>query len=158
MKIEQAKFIHGKAMKVLMFTQGIGEITNTDVNDLKAISLVDMLLANKLMEHYEEPTVGNTKTFHVTTTDAAIAELFIRLHDEDFMTALEFEDMCQVMNEVFDNTVNGHGVLIDSYGNYSLIELTHSGDCAEKTLITADSPREVYKYVKQVVSQAQENE
>ena len=54
MDITQAKPIHSNVIKVLMHTQGIGEISNSDVEAVKKLSLVDMLQANSLMDGYEE--------------------------------------------------------------------------------------------------------
>ena len=155
MDIEQAKPIHSKTMKVLMHTQGIGEITTADVKAVKEISLIEMLQANSLMDGYEEDTKEGKTTFFVSTTDIALAELYIRIHDEGFLVANEFQEICSAMDDTFEDTENGHGVLIDGSGYYSLIELTRSGDCAEETLCTVNSPRELYDFVKSRINEAE---
>jgi len=155
MDIEQAKPIHSKIMKVLMHTQGIGEITAADVKAVKETSLSNMVLANSLMDGYQEGSKKGGFKNYVSTTDKALAELYIRIHDEDFMVANEFKEICTAMDDAFEDTENGHGVLIDGSGHYSLIELTRSGDCAEKTLCVVHSARDLYDYAKSRINEAE---
>lgn len=148
MEIEQAKTIHSRVMKVIMYTRGIGEITSDDVSLVQEISLSDMALANSLMADHQEGTEATGFTRTMSTTDAVLADLYIRVNDEDFIIAEELEEACKAMNETFSDTPNGHAVLIDGVGNYSLVKLTDSGDCAEDTLSIFGSPRALYEYVK----------
>jgi len=155
MDIEQAKPIHSKIMKVLMHTQGIGEITTADVIAVKETSLSDMILANSLMDGYQEGSKKSGFKNFVSTTDIALAELYLRIHDEGFMSANEFQEICSAMDDAFEDTENGHGVLIDGSGYYSLIELTRSGDCAEKTLCTVHSAKDLYDYAKSRINEGE---
>lgn len=151
MDIVIAKKIHGTVMKVLMHTQGIGGITEDDVIAVKEVALPDMLKANALMSGHKEVSDDGCDIHFVGTTDEALAELYLRLHDKEFMVASELEEMCDAMDESFA-TVNGHGVLIDGVGNYSLIEISRCGTSADKTLFVGQTPREIYNYIKSVVN------
>ena len=94
MDIEQAKPLHFSIMKVLMHIQGIGEITNTDVTAVKEMSLAEMTLANSLMDGYQEGSNKNGFKSFISTTDKALAELYLRIHDDHFMDANEFKEIC----------------------------------------------------------------
>ena len=156
MDTERAKSLHDTVMKVLMHTHGIGEITDDDVKACKEISLSDMVYANSLMDGYREGSEEDGFQYTTSTTDTAQAELYLRIHDDRFMVASEFQEICSAMDDAFKDTDNGHAVLIDGDGYYSLIELTRSGDCAEETLITVGSPREIYYYAKKRIAETED--
>jgi hypothetical protein len=152
MDIKRAKTLHSSVMTVLMHTHGIGNVTNADVLAVKETSLSDILLANNLMNGFKEKAANGGFVHTLSTTDKSLAELFLRVHDPDFMVANEFEEVCNALNDTFEDTINGHGVLIDGSGCYSLIELNSSGDGANETLVTVNTPREIYDYTKRCIS------
>jgi hypothetical protein len=154
MELEQAKRIHSIVMAVLMHTQGIGEVTGDDVIAISDISLLEMLQANSVMEKHKELTEISEISF-ITTTTKSLAELYLRVHNKEFMVANDFQEICSAMDDAFEGAVNGHGVLIDGAGYYSLIELSNSGDCADKTLVTLGTPREMYDYAKRRISETE---
>jgi len=154
MDIEQAKVIHSSVMSVLMHTKCIGEFSDADLLKVKETSLSDIILANNMMGNHKEFNEDGTLLFFTVTTDKSLAELYIRIHDDQFMDTSEFEDICNAMNDAFEGTINGHGVLVDGSGYYSLIELSSSGDCAEKTLVVVGTSREIYDYAKKCIKES----
>ena len=155
MEIEQAKKIHHIVMKVLMHTHGIGEIKDSDVIAAKEISLIEMSQANSLMEGYKEGSEKNGFKNFVTTSDITIAAFYIRLHDDEFMIATEFMEIIEAMDNAFDETDNGHGIIIRAPDHYQLVELTLSGDGTEKTLASVHTSSELYNYAKSRVTEVE---
>lgn len=155
MNIEKAKIIQSIIMKVLMHIEGISEATDSEVATIKEYSLSDMLHANRLMDGYKEASENGGTRHYVSTSDANLAELYLRVHDADFMTADEFEDICKGMDDTFEHTTNGHGVIIDGTGYYSLVELDRDGEGAEKTLAVVDTPRELYDFAKKRIADSE---
>ncbi|MCP3865163.1 hypothetical protein [Pseudoalteromonas sp.] len=133
MDIETAKSIVSKIVNILLAREGIGSFNDADITTLKQTSLVDMLTANKMMITHKEPAPNGGTISYIRTTDSSIAELYCRLHDDYYHTVTDLEDACSALNDLRD-TPNGHGVLIDGYGNYSFVELNHAGDGAIETL------------------------
>jgi len=142
---------HRAMMNTLMARQEIGELTDEDFDAVKTLSLIEMLEANKLMTGYAE---GSSR--FVTTSPESVAELYLRLRDPDFLKAYELVGFCQRMDDAFPNTHNGHGILIDADGHYSLLQLDCNGDGAEETLATLRSPHAVRDEVNAQLGQAEE--
>lgn len=139
MNIETAKNINSMSIGILMARQGIGEFSDSDIAKLKETSLADMLEANRLMTEYkEELPEGGTRTY-IRTTDTALAELYCRLHNDEFHLVSDLVDACSAIDDVRRDSINGHGILVDGYGNYSFIELNNDGDGALETLEQAGS-------------------
>jgi hypothetical protein len=147
MKIKQATYLHSAVIAVLMHTKGLGSMSDADRETVSEASLSDILLANSMMNDHKGSSADGGTVVFLTTTDQALAELYLRVHDKDFMTAVELQELCQAMDDAFEDTSNGHAVLVDAADNYSLIELDHAGDGALRTLKIAASPREIYDYV-----------
>lgn len=159
MKIEKAKEIHSVVMKIVMALQGIGEVTNDDVCQFKSFSLIEIIQANEAMSGYrEDQEDGKGQKVYVTTTEQCLAETFIRVHNQDFLAADEFQEICAAMDDYNPDTVNGHCVLIDSVGYYTLGELSSCGEDVNKTVTVTDSPRALYQYVNELLREAQESE
>jgi|GEM_PF-3111230 len=157
MNIETAKTINSMSIGILMARQGIGEFFDSDIARLKETSLADMLEANRLMTgHKEQLPGGGTRNF-VHTTDKALAELYCRLHNDEFQLASDLVEACTALDELRD-TVNGHGILVDGYGNYSLIELDSAGDGSLETIAQACSINELLGEVKKFARKLEEVE
>ena len=138
MDIEIAKSLHNKVMGVLLAREGIGEFNDADIASLKQTPLIDMLRANAVMTGYKEDLPGGGTRNYIVTTDEAIAELYCRLHDHSFQTTVDLEDACSALND-YRKAPNGHGILVDGYGNWSFVELNHDGDGAAETLLESSS-------------------
>ncbi|MDK2594377.1 hypothetical protein [Pseudoalteromonas obscura] len=148
MEVEQAKPIHASIMKIAFFLQGIGSITNEDVEEFKGYSLEHLVQANKALSDYKEKQEDDQGyRSYITTTDIALAETYIRVHNSDFVAADEFQEMCEAMDSHHENTRNGHGVLIDGSGCHSLVELTSCGTGVCETIVTVSTPRAMYNFV-----------
>lgn len=159
MKIETAKEIHSVVMKIVMVLNGIGEASSEDIEKFKNFSLIEILEANKAMNGYrEDQQDGKGHKVYVTTTDQSLAETYIRVHNQDFLEANEFQEICQAMDDYNEDTVNGHCVLIDSYGFYSLCELSSSGEDINKTIKVLDTPRSLYEYVLSLIKKKEDEE
>lgn len=138
MDIEIAKSLHNKVMGVLLAREGIGEFNDEDIASLKQTSLIDMLTANAVMTDYKEVLPEGGTRNYIVTTEEAIAQLYCRLHDHNFQTTSDLEDACTALND-YREAHNGHGILVDGYGNCSFVELNHDGDGAAETLLESNS-------------------
>ena len=148
MDIKTAKAINSMSIGILMARQGIGEFSDSDIAKLKETSLAEMLEANRIMTDYKEQLPNGVRSF-IHTTEKELAELFCRLHDDNFHTTADLEDACTALDGLRD-TINGHGILIDGYGNFSFIELNHEGDGAIETLAQSMSPNGLFRQIKQL--------
>ena len=83
----------------------------------------------------------------MVTTEKSIAELYCRLQDNEFQTTDDLEDACSALDQLRD-TGNGHGVLVDGYGNWSFIELNSQGDGADETVFQAMSASRLLTHIK----------
>lgn len=149
MDIETAKTINSMSIGILMARQGIGDFSDSDIAQLKETSLADMLEANRLMTNYKEQLPGGGTRNFVHTTDASLAELYCRLSNDEFQLASDLVEACTALDGLRD-TVNGHGILVDGYGNYSFIELNSAGDAALETLVQAMSVNDLFGQIKKV--------
>lgn len=158
-EIAEAKKIHSVVISVAMSLQGIGEATPEQVKAFKGFTLIEILNANKVMEGYrEEQENGKGHTVYITATERSLADAYIRVNNPEFLAANEFEDICTAMNNYNEDTENGHCVLIDSDGYYSLGELSSSGEDINKTLIVEHSPIALYKFVCDLLDADSESE
>lgn len=147
MDIEKAKQVHSKVIGILLARQGIGEFVDADIAALKQTSLTDMLAANSMLDDYKEELPEGGYSSYVVTTEKSIAELYCRLQDNEFQTTDDLEDACSALDQLRD-TGNGHGVLVDGYGNWSFIELNSQGDGADETVFQAMSASRLLMHIK----------
>lgn len=158
-KIEEAKKVHSVVMQITMALNGIGEATSESVEKFKSFSLIEILEANKAMVGYrEEQQDGRGHKVYVTTTEQSLAETYIRVHNQEFLAADEFQEICAAMDDYNEDTVNGHCVLIDSVGYYTLGELSSSGEDINKTIKVFDTPRSLYGHVLSLVKEKDDEE
>ena len=158
MNIETAKKINSMSVGILMAREGIGEFSDSDIAKLKETSLAEMLEANRLMTGYKEqlPEGGVRHTLH--TTDRALAELYCRLHNDEFHLVSDLVDACSAIDDVRRDSINGHGILVDGYGNYSFIELNSAGDGALDTLEQAGSINGLLGMILNMANELEEQE
>lgn len=88
---------------------------------------------------------------------------FAKAIDSDCFHALsklssKFRVVEYAINTDGDSLIIVVGVLIDGTGYYSLIEISNSGDCAERTLVTVGTPREVYDHAKRFIAENESDE
>ncbi|MFU1599183.1 hypothetical protein ACM257_17530 [Alteromonas macleodii] len=157
MNIETAKTISSMSIGILMARQGVGEFSDSDIAQLKKTSLADMLEANRLMTDYKEqlPGGGTRNFFH--TTDNALAELYCRLHNDEFHLSSDLVEACDAIDGL-RHSVNGHGILIDGGNNYSFIELNTAGDGSLETIAQACSINELLGEVMKLARKLEEVE
>tara|TARA_Y100000296_G_C5173350_1_gene258584 strand:+ start:1470 stop:1946 length:477 start_codon:yes stop_codon:yes gene_type:complete len=157
MNIENAKKINSMSVGILMAREGIGEFSDSDIAKLKDTSLADMLEANRLMIGYKEqlPEGGTRNYLH--TTDRALAELYCRLHNDEFHLSSDLVEACDAIDGL-RHSVNGHGILIDGCNNYSFIELNTAGDGSLETIAQACSINELLGEVMKLARKLEEVE
>lgn len=158
MNIETAKKINAMSVGILMAREGVGEFSDSDIAKLKETSLADMLEANRLMTDYKEQLPGGGTRNFVHTTDRALAELYCRLHNDEFHLVSDLVDACSAIDDVRRDSINGHGILVDGYGNYSFIELNSAGDGALDTLEQAGSINRLLGMIQNMAAELEEQE
>lgn len=126
MTMDEAKALSSATITLMFQREGIGRCSDEKYEAVKAASLTDLLAANAMMQGYREQKPDKSWTHYVTTDELAIAELFCRLHKSDFKTIQDAVDLADAYGGDRES-VNGFAVLIDEYGNSTLIELNHSG-------------------------------
>lgn len=153
---ESQTLLH-KAMMALSFQlNGIGHVTDEQLATLRKASLMELLAANAAAQA-ENASVsaspGETKKIRIVTTDEAIASTYLRLHQPGFFPAEELVDACAAIDSLSPDTPNGHGILIDGYGNHSLIKLNYDGDGALETLAHCDDLQSFMEKVHSIVGE-----
>ncbi len=132
MTIDQAKPLSGALMRVMFAREGLGDVSDDQFEKVKSASLIDLLTANAMMVGYKESLEdGGTRHF-MHATDAAIAELYCRLHQSSFQTVEDVMSVAEAYEQVKEDSYNGFAVLIDSNGHSTLIELNHDGSGGEE--------------------------
>lgn len=138
---ESQTLLH-KAMMALSFQlNGIGHVTDEQLATLRKASLMELLAANAAAQAENalvSASPGETKKIRIVTTDEAIASTYLRLHQPGFFPAEELVDACAAIDSLSPDTPNGHGILIDGYGNHSLIKLNYDGTGAIETIAQCD--------------------
>ena len=143
MNIETAKSINSMSVGIVMAREGIGEFSDSDMARLKETSLADMLEANRLMSEYEEQLPDGGKRVYVHTTDMVLAELYCRLHSDEFYLVNDLVKSCSAIDILCRYSINGHGILVDGHGNFSFIELNSDGDGSVGTIAHTSSINEL---------------
>ncbi|MBM34058.1 MAG: hypothetical protein CML22_07140 [Rheinheimera sp.] len=142
MEIAFAKLLNSAVINCILSIQGVSSPSEDHLKLVKSASLSEMLHASEMVEMYNESADDGGPIF-VTTTESAIADLFLRLRSENYFHPDELVEACQAFDDMNPDTLNGHGMMIDGYGNHSLIELNHGGDGAVKTVAQASSLQEL---------------
>lgn len=158
MNIETAKKINSMSVGILMAREGVGEFSDSDIAKLKETSLADIIEANRLMTDYKEllPKGGTRSYLH--TTDRALAELYCRLHNDEFHLVSDLVEACSAINNLCRDSLNGHGILVDGYDNYSFIELNSAGDGSLETIVQANSINELLGKVINIAAELEEQD
>lgn len=151
MDIERAKTVHGNVMKIALAIEGIQEVTDEDIVTFKSFALDEIVQANRMMSGYKETEEEGGTRYFLASNDTRLAEVYLRVHDPKFLSADQFENICSALDDTFDDTTNGHGVIIDGRGNYSLVKLDCEGDGAEETLLHAGDAVDIHRYAKGLV-------
>lgn len=152
MTIEQAKSLSGALMRVMFARQGLGDVSDELFEKVKSASLIELLTSNAMMIGYKESLEdGGTRCF-VHTTDFAIAELYCRLQQPDFKTVDDVIEVADGYEQIKEGSHNGFAVLIDSYGNSTLIELNHEGNGGEEVQ-SEGTFEELYSWVRKQVNE-----
>lgn len=148
---EKEEKLHGQLMNVMLWQNGLSpNLNNEDVAAVKSASLIELLTANATVRE-KPPKKDENGRFSgtISTSDEAVAKFYIGLHDDDYLEADAFEHACRALDETFPDTRNGHAVIIDGDGQYSLVTLLDSGDGADETLFLEATPGGLLKKIRQ---------
>lgn len=149
MKLDKAKEINKRVINLLMAKEGATELSDTDVQELKQVSLADMLEASRLLD--------GQKSSSISSFDKTLAELYLQLLDDEFHILNGFQSACRAINQL-RYSGNGHGMLIDGSGNYSFIELNNNRDGAVETIYNASTSSHLFSAINSMYRRLQEAE
>jgi len=155
---EKEEKLHGQLMNVMLWQNGLSpNLNNEDVAAVKSASLIELLTANATVrEKPPKKDADGRFSGTISTSDKAVAKFYIGLHDDDYLEADAFENACNALDDAFPDTRNGHAVIIDGEGYYSLVTLLDSGDGADETLFLAETPGELLKKIRQKLEESEE--
>lgn len=121
---DQATHVTSLIVRTCLFMEGVLDIEDTVVSELQSISLESMLASNRIVSNANKQL--NATTRQVVTTDAAIANLYLRLNDPNYKTINDVEEVAKAACDVFDPK-QFYGVLIDDQGNSTILQLDRTG-------------------------------
>ncbi|WP_138590516.1 hypothetical protein [Pseudoalteromonas ruthenica] len=150
MTVEWAKEIHAAAMNVMFAINGIEELKPELFDKFKTYSLSELLRANAIMSNTTEPNQDGGFTAFVTTSDEALAEGYIRVNDASFVRSEELTHLCDVMDDLKEDSGIFHAILIDGHSNFSLATLCDDGVTVDKTILVNTSAAYLKSFVRQL--------
>lgn len=150
MTLSESLELNNLIIKAEAFFSGLGKIKGSELEELASKSLFELASASKVAEIESRAS----KNPHVSVSERAIAEMYLKIHDEGFISSKDIVNLCDGFNQVFKDTVNGHALMIDGFGAHTLIELTSSGDDVLREVTTQNSSLELMKEATKMVNLA----
>ena len=149
MTLNEARHIHGLLIKAVMFTSGTSSIDGAELDIITGKTLFELVTAqNMAVADAKE----NNKELS-TVEETAIADFFIRQKDPNYLSADDLTNLCQGADYYFPDTPNGHALLIDGGGHYTMVELTPCGADVHREFSTHNSPQELFEHLKSVINE-----
>lgn len=143
-----AERITNLTVKAYMSRLGLFQFTDEDAKLLGEHDLDEWIVANRLCKEM----MGHEYSGMVVET-RGLAELYLRVTSRDFKTIDDIESLISAAVDLYGESPNGYGVVIDDRRQATLVKLNYSGLGGDE-MATAGTYQELHEMVNNKAAEA----
>lgn len=122
MNVDTAEKVTGLTVRACLFREDLSSFTEDDAKALGEFDLGEWIIANRICTERREQGYRG-----MVVETRGLAELYLRLTGAGHRTIKDVENLASAATDVFGETQNGYGVLIDDQRRATLIKLHRDG-------------------------------